>query len=203
MLVVAVIGLLINLLVFWILTRGEREHINVRGAALHVLGDLLGSIAAIAAAIIIFHIGWMPIDPILSVLVSLLILRSAWSLLRSSLHILLEGAPENATPDEIEAYLKKSIPGLADVRHVHVWLITSGKALATLHVRPRADVDPRVPVQNVEAELIKRFDIEHSTIAVDWPERSTDNCCLGTNPAADRQGHDRAHHDHGHAGHAH
>ncbi|MDX1399379.1 MAG: cation diffusion facilitator family transporter, partial [Oceanospirillum sp.] len=92
MMAVAIAGLVVNILVFWILTRGDSEHVNIKGAALHVMGDLLGSIGAVAAAVIIHFTGWTPIDPILSVVVSLLILRSAWVLLAKSLHILLEGA---------------------------------------------------------------------------------------------------------------
>ncbi|MDA4636337.1 cation diffusion facilitator family transporter, partial [Escherichia coli] len=105
MFLVAVVGLLINMLVFWILTRGDKEHVNIKGAVLHVMGDLLGSVGAISAAIVIYFTGWTPIDPILSILVSVLILRSAWALLRNALHILLEGAPENAKPEEIQTYL--------------------------------------------------------------------------------------------------
>ncbi|WP_245543181.1 cation diffusion facilitator family transporter [Oceanospirillum maris] len=98
MMAVAIAGLVVNILVFWILPRDDSEHVNIKGAALHVLGDLLGSIGAVAAAVIIHFTGWTPIDPILSVVVSLLILRSAWALLAKSLYILLEGAPDNATP---------------------------------------------------------------------------------------------------------
>ncbi|HAB72642.1 MAG TPA: hypothetical protein DCE46_00470, partial [Pantoea sp.] len=95
MLGIAVAGLLANMLSFWLLHHGsEEKNLNVRAAALHVMGDLLGSVGAIAAALIILYTGWTPIDPILSLLVSLLVLRSAWSLLRESLHELLEGAPE-------------------------------------------------------------------------------------------------------------
>ncbi|WP_430361008.1 cation diffusion facilitator family transporter [Symbiopectobacterium sp. RP] len=113
MLLVAAIGLLVNIVVFLILTRGDSEHINIKGAALHVMGDLLGSIGAIAAAIVVYFTGWTPIDPILSLVVSVLILRSAWALLKKSLHILLEGAPANAMPQEIERYLKESVTGVA------------------------------------------------------------------------------------------
>ncbi|EJN03147.1 cation diffusion facilitator family transporter [Phyllobacterium sp. YR531] len=200
MFIVATIGLLINIGVFWILTRGDKDHVNIKGAILHVLGDLLGSVAAISAAIVIYYTGWTPIDPILSVLVCLLILRSAWALLRNSLHILLEGAPENAAPEEIEQHLMKTIPNLAGVRHVHVWMITSGKALATLHVRPKDGADPRLLVKAVEAELVKKFEIEHSTIAIDFADSVVD-CCLGTETSDE---HDHAEHDHtGHGDHEH
>src|SRR5690606_6107891 len=93
MLGVAVVGLLVNIAAFFVLTRAEGPNINLRAAALHVLGDLLGSVAAITAAAVILVTGWMPIDPILSVLVAVLILRSAVAILRESGHILLEGAP--------------------------------------------------------------------------------------------------------------
>lgn len=168
MLGVAVAGLLVNGLVLWILTRGDSEHINIRGAVLHVVGDLLGSVGAVAAAIIIWLTGWTPIDPILSVLVSLLILRSAWNLAGKSLHILLEGAPAGAAPEAIERHLIEHVPGLAAVSHIHVWSITSGHVLATMHVRPKQDAEARLVVRAVERELATRFGIGHATVAVDW-----------------------------------
>jgi len=94
MLIVAAAGLVINIIVFFVLHGGDQENLNMRGAALHVLGDLLGSVAAITAALVILYTGWMPIDPILSIGVALLIFRSAWHLVKRSGHILLEGAPE-------------------------------------------------------------------------------------------------------------
>src|SRR5690606_19778100 len=178
MLAVAVAGLLVNVFVLWLLTRGDTEHVNIRGAALHVMGDLLGSVGAIAAALVIRFTGWTPIDPILSVLVSVLILRSAWKLLARSLHILLEGAPDNATPDAIARHLVENLDGVAAVSHVHVWLITSGRALATLHVRPVAGADPRAVVQAVERELMAHFEIGHATVAIDWAEEAGGACSL-------------------------
>ncbi|MCK6103952.1 cation diffusion facilitator family transporter [Brevundimonas sp. EYE_349] len=197
---VAVAGLLVNILVFWILTRGDTEHVNIKGAALHVMGDLLGSVGAVAAAIIISLTGWTPIDPILSVLVSLLILRSAWKLLGKSLHILLEGAPDNAAPDAVTAHLKAKVPGLAEVSHVHVWQITSGRTLATLHVRPESDAQARAVAIAVERELKSRFSIEHPTVAVDWNDGSV-VCSLSSPPVNDHDAHDRSGHDH--SGHDH
>lgn len=109
MMIVAVLGLLVNVLVLWIMTRGETDHVNVKGAILHVMGDLLGSVGAIVAAIVIYLTGWTPIDPILSVLVAALILRSAWKLLAKSIHILLEGAPEDASPEKVEQGLMGAV----------------------------------------------------------------------------------------------
>jgi cobalt-zinc-cadmium efflux system protein len=195
MMAVAIAGLLINLLVFWILTRGDAEHVNIKGAALHVLGDLLGSVGAIVAAVVIHYTGWMPIDPILSVLVSLLILRSAWKLLGKSLHILLEGAPDSAAPELIERHLTEAVSGVAAVSHVHVWSITSGRALATLHVRPKDDADARAVVRSVERALHSRFGIAHATVAIDWNE-DVEPCSLSREPipAAHSHGHRRGHH---------
>ncbi len=179
MLAVAVAGLLVNLFVLWFLTRGDSDHVNIRGAALHVLGDLLGSVGAIGAALVIHFTGWAPIDPILSVLVSLLILRSAWSLLKRSLHILLEGAPDNAAPADIEQHLREHVPGVAAVSHVHVWLITSGRALATLHVRPASDDQARSVTRAVGQALRERFGIEHATVAIDWNDDAGDGSEAG------------------------
>ncbi|QEM83024.1 cation diffusion facilitator family transporter [Halomonas binhaiensis] len=186
MLGVAVVGLLVNVVVFWILTRGDSEHVNIKGAALHVLGDLLGSVGAIVAAVVIYFTGWTPIDPILSVVVSLLILRSAWKLLAKSLHILLEGAPDNATPELIERHLTESVPGLATVSHIHVWSITSGRILATMHVQPESDADARTVVRSVEQELKSRFEIEHATVALDWSDE--DESCSLSQASADGHG---------------
>ncbi len=203
MFLVAVAGLLINILVLWIMTRGETEHVNVKGAILHVMGDLLGSVGAILAAIIIYYTGWMPIDPILSVLVSLLILRSAWKLLGKSVHILLEGAPDNADPGQIENHLKTQVEGVARIGHVHVWQITSGRSMATVHVQPVNDNEARAVAQRVESELKARFNIEHVTVAIDWPGDTPSPCSF--RPAANGNG-EAGHASQGdlaHQGHAH
>ena len=102
---------------------------------LHVLGDLLGSVAAIAAALVILWTGWTPIDPLLSVLVALLILRSAWFLVRESGHILLEGAPDHLDVRTLREDLVAAVPGVEDMHHVHAWSLTQDKPMLTLHAR--------------------------------------------------------------------
>lgn len=197
MMAVAVAGLLINMLVFWILTRGDNDHVNIKGASLHVLSDMLGSIGAIAAAVIIYYTGWTPIDPILSVFVSLLVLRSAWSLLRNALHILLEGAPDGASSDEIERHLTETVPDLEAVNHIHVWSITSGRVLATLQIRPRQDAELRAVARAVEAQMHEKFGIEHVTVGIDWDDEGKP--CSLSKPAATAT-HDHNHdHSHSHA----
>ena len=207
MMIVAVLGLLINLLVLWIMTRGDTEHVNVKGAILHVIGDLLGSVGAILAAVIIYLTGWTPIDPILSVLVAALILRSAWKLLAKSIHILLEGAPEDASPEKVEQGLMSAVPGLAAVSHVHVWQLTSGRTMATLHVRPNVDEEARAVVKRVEAVLREQFSIEHATVGIDWNSEAHENV-YSLQPRTDRHahsGHDHSGHNHDHSasGHKH
>lgn len=178
MLAVAVIGLLVNIAVFVILHRGDRDHVNIRGAMLHVVGDMLGSVAAIAAAVTIRLTGWMPIDPILSVLICLLILRAAWSLLRGTFHILMEGAPPDIDVAQLQRHLLGQVPGVAHVQHVHVWSITSGKVLATLELglEPGADQGRVVPA--VKQALAERFGIGHATVEVLFEPHGT--CALGS-----------------------
>jgi len=168
MFIVAVIGMAVNLFVLWYLSRGGTEHVNVKGAMLHVLGDLLGSVGAVVAAIVIFYTGWTPIDPILSVFVSLLILKSGWGLMKATLHILLEGAPDNLGAEAISQHIKGTVQGVSKVSHVHVWSLSSGRVLATLHIQPSGDIDLRLVIGQVEHELKSRFDIEHATIGIDW-----------------------------------
>jgi cobalt-zinc-cadmium efflux system protein len=183
MFAVAVIGTIVNLFVLWYLTRGETDHVNVKGAILHVMGDLLGSAGAIMAAVVILTTGWTPIDPILSVLVALLVLRSAWSLLKKTMHILLEGAPTNADAISITSHLLQTVDGIEKISHVHVWLITSGRSLATLQVQPKEGVNLPSIVKKIEDELKEKFGIEHPTVGIDWHGDSS--CSLENAPKLD------------------
>ncbi len=131
MLWVALAGLAVNLLVFWILMGADGENLNIRGAMLHVLGDLLGSAAAIAAALIIMATGWVAADPILSVLVALLILRSAHGLVRDSGRVLMQGAPAGSAALHAEL---EAIDGL-EVEALRLWSITPERTVATLRAR--------------------------------------------------------------------
>jgi cobalt-zinc-cadmium efflux system protein len=177
MFVVACLGLVINVVVFFVLSRGDREHVNIRGAMVHVLGDLLGSLGAIAAAVTIWFTGWMPIDPILSVLVSLLVLRSGWKLFRNSLHILMEGTPGNVVIEDLGKALIAEVPGLEAVRHIHVWSITSGKPVATLEIALAAGADPGTVTRAVKQALLADYGISHSTVEVVWGT-GDDSCAL-------------------------
>ena len=167
MLAVAAVGLVVNIAGFLVLRHGDRDNLNMRAALLHVIGDLLGSLAAIAAAVVILATGWTPIDPLLSIFVTLLILRSAQDVVRRSAHILMEGAPEGFVAEEMKADLIKEVPGVADVHHVHAWLLSGELPLATLHVQLRPGADAAATVQAVKRRLEERHGIGHSTVQVE------------------------------------
>ena len=167
MLAVAGVGLAVNLISFAILHGGNRENLNVRGALLHVVGDLLGSLAAMVAAVVIIVTGWAPIDPILSLLVALLILRSAWMLVRHSTHVLLEGTPAEIDVPRLKSELVASVPEVDDVHHVHVWTLASGKLVMTLHAHVRDDANGEQVLQTILAICRERFGVSHVTVQIE------------------------------------
>ena len=167
MLVVAVVGLMVNAAAAAILFGADRDNLNVRGALLHVLGDLLGSVAAIAAAVVIMATGWVMIDPLLSFLVAALILRSTWSLIRNSGHILLEGTPVELDVREIGADLVEHLDAVEDVHHVHAWSLAQGRSLLTLHARIREGVGSDDAIDAIHRRLAERFDVTHVTVQVE------------------------------------
>ena len=168
MLVVAAAGLVVNIIAFAVLHSGDQENLNIRGAALHVAGDLLGSVAAIVAAIIIIYTGWTLIDPILSVAVAMLILRSAWSLVKRSAHVLLEGAPDWLDVADMQKRIVANVPGVSGIHHVHVWGLTPQQLMLTMHVNLGDDVvSQSVVVRGVKDLLQQEYGIGHSTIEVD------------------------------------
>ena len=167
MLAVAVIGLVVNLLVLRMLHGHAEDDVNIAGASLHVLGDLLGSLGAVLAALAVRWLDWLWADPVLSLLVSVLILRSAWKLLRRSAHILLEGVPEGLQTGDIEAVLRDVDPGVCDIHHLHVWQLASGSRMATLHARLREGADGRAALLAIRRLLNERYAIGHVTVQFD------------------------------------
>jgi cobalt-zinc-cadmium efflux system protein len=167
MLVVAIAGLLANIVAFLILQGGDRENLNMRSAWLHVLGDLLGFVVAIVAAVVILFTGWSPIDPLLSILVAILILKSAGEIVKSSAHILLEGTPDGFDPGAVRDDLIAAVPAVVEVHHIHAWSITQEQSLVTLHVRCAPDCDTTTVVTAINRRLKERFGLKHSTIQVD------------------------------------
>ena len=167
MLGVAVAGLVVNLAALMLLRRGDTHNLNVHAAYLHVLSDLLGSLLAITAAIVVTLTGWVRIDPLLALVVSLLIVIAATSLLRKSAHILLEGTPEWLDIEELEREIKGAVVGVIDVHHVHVWSLTSHHPVVTLHARVEAQASLHLVLQEIKVFLARRYAIEHSTIQLE------------------------------------
>lgn len=168
MLVIAILGLLVNVVVFYILTTADRDNLNIRGAILHVMGDLLGSVAAIVAAVVIMWTGWLPIDPLLSVLVSILVLRSAWVVAKDAVHILLEGAPASLETEVIRADLIETIDGVRDVHHIHAWSINQERPMITLNARLAVGAIGPETVAAIKLRLQERFGVGHATVEVDY-----------------------------------
>lgn len=166
MLVVALGGLAVNILSF-VTLHGAHQNLNLRGAALHVLGDLLGSVAAIAAAVVILATGFMPIDPLLSIFVALLILASAWRVTRDAAHILMEGTPQGLEPERISSDLTEHVAGVAGVHHVHAWSLKPGQSLVTLHAQLKPDADAHAALAGIRARLGARFGVGHATIQIE------------------------------------
>ncbi len=166
MLLIATGGLAVNVIGLMLLARGKDDSLNLRGAWLHLLSDALGSVGAMAAGLAIWLFGWSLADPLASGLISLLVLWSAWSLLRETVDVLLESAPTHLDVDDISNALC-GIPGVASVHDLHVWTITSGKISLSCHVSAVDDTPPDNLLGRLQELLRERFGIEHVTIQVE------------------------------------
>lgn len=170
------LGLAINLIVFAMLRRGDSHDMNVSAARLHVLGDLLGSVAAIVAALIILWTGWMPIDPLLSLLVSALIVKTAIALVRRSTHILLEGSPDWLDHSELRRTLEQKIPAIRDVHHVHTWSVGPHDTFLTMHAMVNGAADQAMVLKDTKVLLAEHFGITHTTIQIEVEDCIDKDC---------------------------
>ena len=175
MMVIAVLGLFVNIGSFLILSGADKNNLNVRGAMLHVLGDLLGSVGAIAAAGIIMATGWMTADPIFSLLFAAIILRSAWYVVRESGYILLEGTPAFLEEQKIDEHLVEQIDALIEVHHVHAWSITQARTVATLHAKVEEGAAVDRVVAEIKQRLKEQFNIAHATVEVEFDACADDH----------------------------
>lgn len=166
MLVVAVGGLAVNVAAFAILAGSGRESLNVEAALRHVLADVLGSVGVIVASLVILATGWELADPIVSAVIAVLILWSAWGVLRDSGHILLEGAPPAVDTAAVERVIL-DVDGVVSVHDLHVWTITSGFDALSAHVLVGRGADCHALRRLVEHALADAFDIRHTTLQVE------------------------------------
>jgi cobalt-zinc-cadmium efflux system protein len=170
MVAVAVLGLLVNIAAYMLLQSADRDNLNIRGAAIHVIGDLLGSVAALLAGAVILTTGWTPIDPLLSILVALIIVRSGWQVVAAAGHILLEGAPEELDTRAIGPDLIANVKGIEGVHHVHVWSITQSRRVVTLHACIDDTRNSDEMVKGIKARLKDRFGLDHATVEIERGE---------------------------------
>ena len=175
MLAVAVIGMVINLVVLGTLGNHAHDDLNTAGARLHVIGDLLSSIGAVIAALLIAAFAWLWADAAFSILTAALILRSAWRLLRRCAHILLEGTPDDLQAATVIAALCER-PGVAMVHHVHVWQLASGSRVATLHARLLEGNDADAVLASIQQILRDKFQIAHATIQLERSDCPDEDC---------------------------
>ncbi|HET7645758.1 MAG TPA: cation diffusion facilitator family transporter [Candidatus Limnocylindria bacterium] len=170
MLLVAIAGLVVNLVSMRLLHAGAQTSLNLRGAYLEVLGDLLGSVAVIVAGVVILATGWYPIDPIASVAIAALILPRTWSLLREAIDVLLQATPRGVDLDEVRAHITRA-EGVLDAHDLHAWTLTSGIHVVSAHVVISPDADPARVLDELCACLADDFDFEHSTIQLETADR--------------------------------
>lgn len=166
MLMVAVAGLIANIAAFAILHSGDSDDINMRGATLHVLSDIFGSIAAILSALIIRATGWLVVDPLLTLVVCALILRSTWPLAKQATHILLQGAPPGFDAQQMREEIHKDCSHIEEITKLHLWMLTSKDNELNLEIIIRADGDPQVVLMQIKTTLKQKFNIEQSTIQI-------------------------------------
>ncbi|MBK7062489.1 MAG: cation transporter [Rubrivivax sp.] len=177
MLVVATLGLAVNLLSMRFLQSGKDTSLNVKGAYLEVWADMLGSIGVIVAALVIRFTGWAWVDTLVAVGIGLWVLPRTWVLLKESLNILLEGAPEGVDVDEVGRTML-AVPGVTGVHDLHVWVLTSGKNALTAHVVHAANIDGAALIEPLKEMLADRFKVFHTTLQVEPTacQHSEDGC---------------------------
>ena len=174
MLIVSLCGFVANVVVFVIMYRKHEHNVNIRSAVLHVIGDLLGSVAAIASSVIIMLSGWQIVDPLLSMLVCGIMFTGAFSVVKNSSNILLEGKPYNIDIEEIKKYLLSEIPSIANVHHIHLWSLTDDYPIMTMHVGISSDTlsvaNAMSVIKTIKELLREKFEIEHITVEIECGE---------------------------------
>lgn len=181
MLIISIIGLFVNILVAWIMMRGSdtKDNLNMRGAFLHVLSDMLGSVGAIVAALLIMFFGWGWADPLASVIVALLVVRSGYHVTKASIHVLMEGTPSNVDVQEIIQLIEQT-DGIESIHDLHIWTITSGTNALSCH----AVVNDQLKIAESEHILrkiehnLQHKGIKHVTIQLETSLHRHDNSIL-------------------------
>jgi len=170
MLIVAVLGLIVNIAAAAILHADHHHNLNMRGAFVHVLSDAIGSVGAIAAGLIMLSTGWYLADPLISIFIGALILFSSWSLIKDSLSVLMQAVPKGIRLEEVRETIE-SIDGVAKVHDLHVWAVTSDIYTLSAHAVVENGGDFHQVLNGIEDTLKERFHIEHTTIQLETESR--------------------------------
>ncbi|MBM6628906.1 cation transporter [Mammaliicoccus vitulinus] len=184
MLIISTLGLIVNLFIAWLMFKGSdtKNNLNMRGAFIHVLGDLLGSVGAIVAALIMLTFGWKIADPIASVVVAILIIRSGYGVTKSALNVLMEGTPSNINIHEISETIT-SHPDIMDVHDLHIWSITSDLTALSCHAvvdRRKTVLECDIIIEEINHKLNDKS-IQHATIQLETTDHQHDSsllCCM-------------------------
>jgi cobalt-zinc-cadmium efflux system protein len=169
MILIATGGLVINLICAWLLHGDHKDDLNMRGARLHIIGDALGSVGAIAAGALMWLNGWYAADPLFSSLIGLLIVWSSWHLIRESTNVLLEGTPAHINLAAVEDAILHT-DGVTNVHDLHVWTITSGREALSAHVIHVENISQAELLKELRAKLQDRFGVDHLTIQMETPD---------------------------------
>ncbi|MBN9543056.1 MAG: cation transporter [Alphaproteobacteria bacterium] len=165
---VGLAGAVVNAIAFWIISKSSHKDMNIKSALLHVISDLLGSLAAFVAGVVIIYTGWMNIDPILSLFISILLLKTTWRLIKQSSMVLMESSPEGITPELVKTQLLKLNTLIIDIHHIHIWSISSTSNAITLHVIVNSNINNQDElIKNMREFLHSEFSIDHITIQIE------------------------------------
>lgn len=171
MLLVAAVGLMVNIVAGVILFGSDQGSLNMRGAFLHVLGDTLGSVGAVTAGLIMLLTGWYLADPLISILIGLLILYTSWELIKESIDILMQSVPKGIDVEEVQRAMEQ-VSGVVKVHDLHVWAVTSGIFTLSAHAVISPDGNPHAILDRIEEKLRGQFSIEHTTIQLEIEDRT-------------------------------
>ncbi|HSF57253.1 MAG TPA: cation diffusion facilitator family transporter [Candidatus Binatia bacterium] len=170
MMVVASVGLLVNIVAGAVLYGSHHHNLNLRGAFLHIVSDALGSVGAIAAGLIMLFTGWYVADPVISILIGILILHASWSLVKESLSVLMQSVPKGIRLEDVQRCLEE-VDGVSKVHDLHVWAVTSDIFTLSAHAVVENGGDFHQVLNGIEEALKQRFNIEHTTIQLETESR--------------------------------
>lgn len=171
--IVAALGLMVNFVLMRILHSSAAKTLNLRAAYLHVLADLLGSVGALISGAVLWFSGWKLIDPLMTLLLALLVLYSSWKLVAEAVGVLMESVPKGVDAEKVEAALRK-ISGVEEIHDLHIWAVSSNRHALSVHLISR---DPDQTLEKARQILEVQFEIRHTTIQVEHPERFDSNRC--------------------------